>query len=371
MATKKQPKKQIQQLKLVPDTIERGVFRIVQVADLPKDLPGDPPDQAFLNSVRDFGIIQPIILTEGSQGVKVAAGRNRIKAARLIGIAELGAVVFQEGWVSTESLTLIENRHRRQNPLADMLAIEALLKAGNDEAKIAAQLSISAATIKARLRLRNLVPEIGQALRDGKLFVGVAEQIAKMSQAQQKELLPNLVKNDKLTAADVTAVQSATAATVTASLPEEVFGDPAAQAPTPAPAAPPPPAARTDEQITADLAGRGWKIKPGKGGMIEATHKLIGFTAAPDYPTLEVNVERAERQWEAYSGFKAWQADQQRRKLMDWSDLAAELVQQLSDLVPTERVEVVAAVEGLATLLSIPANVAPVHTNGVEAEAQL
>src|SRR5262249_58588201 len=138
---------------------------------------GDPPDQSSLNSARDFGISQPIILTEGPSGIKVAAGRNRIKAARLIGIVELGAVVFSEGWVSTESLTLIENRHRRQNPLADMLAIEALLKAGNDEAKITQQLSIGAATIKARLRLRNLLPEVAKALRDGKIFVGIAEQI--------------------------------------------------------------------------------------------------------------------------------------------------------------------------------------------------
>lgn len=368
MATKKQAKKQIQQLKLVPDTIERGQFRIVQVADLPKDLPGDPPDQAFLNSVRDFGIIQPIILTEGSSGIKVAAGRNRIKAARLLGIPDLGAVVFAEGWVSTESLTLIENRHRRQNALADMLAIEALLKAGNDEAKIGQQLGISAVTIKARLRLRNLLPEIATALRDGKLFVGVAELIAALSHAQQQELLPNLKKHDKLTAADVKAVQSAQAANVTASLPGEAFAGPATQPPAPQPGAPAaPPAARTEAEIHADLAGRGWKIKQGKG-MLEATHKLAGFSAAPDFPTLETNVERAERQWEAYSGFKAWQEDQERRKLMDWSDLAAELVQQLSDLVPQERVEVVAAVEGLATLLAVPTNTAPVlHRNGVEA----
>jgi len=43
-------------------------------------------------------------------------------------------------------------------------------------------------------------------------------------------------------------------------------------------------------------------------------------------------VERTERQWEAYSGFKDWQADQERRKLLSWEDLAAELVQELSSL---------------------------------------
>jgi len=357
MATTKKKKTAIQQLKLVPDTIERGEFRIVAVADLPTD----PPDLAFLNSVRDFGVIQPVILTEGPQGIKVAAGRNRIKAARPIGTTELGAVVFQEGWVSTESLTLIENRHRRNNPLADMLAIETLLRAGNDEAKISAQLNISIATIKARLRLRDLLPEIGQALRDGKLFIGVAEQIAALGAAQQRELLPALAKNGKLTAADVKVVQSAQAANVTASLPEEVFGDPNQQPV----AAPPPtlPAAKSDGEIIGELAGHGWKVKQGKG-IFEATHKLIGYSAAADYPTLLANVERAARQWEAYSGFKDWQAEQDRRKLMDWTSLAGELVDRLAAVIPSERADLVATLEGLASLLAIPSNAAPV--NGVE-----
>ena len=350
--SKSKGKKTVQQLKLVPDTIEQGVLRSVMLDQLPKQLPGDPPVQAFINTVRDFGVIQPIILIEGSQGFTVCGGRNRIRASRLLGLTEIPAIVYPAGWVSPSSLALIENAHRRQNALSDLLAITELAASGYDDEAISTQLGISKGTLKARLRLRNLVPELAQALNEGKMFVTVAEEICVMSPSQQQDLVAVYKKNGKITAANVKAAQAVQAATVTAALPEEVFADPNS-APV---AAAPAPRQRLDEEIAADLIARGWKIKaPAKGGaLIEANHKIIGFTAAADYPTLEANVEHTERQWEAYSGFKAWQEDQERRKLLTWEDLAAELVQQLSDLVPTEEAGITAAVEGLATLLAVP-----------------
>lgn len=336
----------------MPDTIEQGVLRSVTLDQLPKQLPGDPPSQPFINTVRDFGVIQPIILIEGSQGFTICGGRNRIKASRLLGLTEIPAIVYPAGWVSPSSLALIENAHRRQNALSDLLAITDLAASGYDDEAISTQLGISKSTIKARLRLRNLAPELAQALNEGKMFVSVAEEICVMSPAQQQDLVATYKKNGKITPADVKAIQAVQAAAATAALPEEVFADPNSQ---PAAAAPPP-VTRLDEEIAADLVGRGWKIKaPAKGGsLIEATHKIIGFTAAADYPTLEANVERTERQWEAYSGFKDWQADQERRKLLSWEDLAAELVQELSNLVPQDAAGITAAVEGLATLLAVP-----------------
>lgn len=320
---------------------------------MPQDLPGDPPDQSFLNSVRDFGIIQPIIMTEGPQGVKVAAGRRRIKAARLIGIGELGAVVFQEGWVSPESLTLIENRHRQQNALADLLAIEALIKAGNDEEKIAANLGVSKVTIKGRLRLRQLLPDLAKAMGDGKIFVSVAEKICTLPPEQQQEILEAYKKNGKVTLADIGAAQARAAAAKKAAAPVQATS-PAVAATAPAASAPAPTAAaqRLEEEIIADLAGRGWKLKKG-AKLIEATHKMYGFCAGADYPTLEQNVTRAESQWTVYNGLKAFQEEQERRKLLTWQELASELVEQLADLVPSEEAGITAAVEGLATLLGI------------------
>jgi len=357
--SKSKGKKTVQQLKLVPDTIEQGVLRSVMLDQLPKQLPGDPPAQAFINTVRDFGVIQPIILIEGSQGFTVCGGRNRIRASRLLGLTEIPAIVYPAGWVSPSSLALIENAHRRQNALSDLLAITELAASGYDDEAISTQLGISKGTLKARLRLRNLVPELAQALNEGKMFVTVAEEICVMSPSQQQDLIAVYKKNGKITAADVKAAQAVQAATVTAALPEEVFADPnsapAAAAPAPAPRQ------RLDEEIAADLIARGWKIKaPAKGGaLIEATHKIIGFTAAADYPTLEANVERTERQWEAYSGFKDWQAEQERVALLDWNDHAAELVERLAAIIPADRADLTATLEGLAQLLSIPPVSAP------------
>src|SRR6266536_3723718 len=166
--TKTKAKKTVQQLKLVPDTIEQGVLRSVTLDQLPKQLPGDPPSQPFINTVRDFGVIQPIILIEGSQGFTVCGGRNRIKASRLLGLTEIQAIVYPDGWVSPSSLALIENAHRRQNALSDLLAITDLAASGYDDEAISTQLGISKRTIKARLRLRNLAPELAQALNEGK-----------------------------------------------------------------------------------------------------------------------------------------------------------------------------------------------------------
>ncbi|KPV53805.1 hypothetical protein SE17_07435, partial [Kouleothrix aurantiaca] len=137
------------------------------------------------------------------------------------------------------------------------------------------------------------------------------------------------------------------AAPVQATSPAVAATAPAASAPAPTAAA-----QRLEEEIIADLAGRGWKLKKG-AKLIEATHKMYGFCAGADYPTLEQNVTRAESQWTVYNGLKAFQEEQERRKLLTWQELASELVEQLADLVPSEEAGITAAVEGLATLLGI------------------
>ena len=93
------------------------------------------------------------------------------------------------------------------------------------------------------------------------------------------------------------------------------------------------------------------KVPTGKATLIEATHKTIGYTAATDYTKLAQNVETNETQWETYNSVKDWRQEKARQERMEWDERAAGLVQLLSDLIPAERLDLSAAIEGLEALL--------------------
>jgi ParB/RepB/Spo0J family partition protein len=192
-------------LSLLPDEAPKGTLRTVKLIELPSDeeLPGVAPTDSFIESVRHFGVIQPVALVVTSDPVlnlrlinyRVAAGRRRIKSARLLGLAEIPALVFEEGANFAEVATLIENAHRKANPASEVEAILALDKRFRDsgctlsDKDLAETLGLNANLVKNRRRLISLLPKLFKAFLRGDIKPGVAEAAAKLSEAQQEQLI--------------------------------------------------------------------------------------------------------------------------------------------------------------------------------------
>lgn len=194
---------------------------------------GPVPDQAFVRSIRRFGVIEPVILREtgapsghGNPPYGIVDGRRRVAAARLAELLAVPARVYPKERPTTfldPLLTLVCNVQRSHNPVAELAAIERLTAAGADESTIARATGISPQTVKKRVRLSHLIPPLMRALAGGTLGVGVGEQAAKLPAATQERLAARLAERGRLTADDVRAEREARTEDAVAQLPADLF----------------------------------------------------------------------------------------------------------------------------------------------------
>jgi ParB family chromosome partitioning protein len=191
---------------------------------LPPDaeLYGESPDRSFIQSIKSFGIMTPI-LVEDTQYLpyNVIAGRRRIKAARAAGLTHIPAMVYPHGTI-TDVLTLIENAERSQNAVSDLESIEALVRQGATEGDISKATGMGLSTIRRRLKLITLLVEFRQQLRAGTLNVSLAERIARLKVSEQFHLL-EVQKTERLTAQIVAEMFRVRKDAAVASLPDSMF----------------------------------------------------------------------------------------------------------------------------------------------------
>lgn len=191
----------------MPEERPTGTLRVVKLAELPgnDDLVGVDPTDAFVESVKALGILQPVALVEVDPadpraelaGVKyqVAAGRRRIKTARLLEFDEVPALVFAHGTQPVDVAALVENTHRKSNAASEVDALRHLderLRAAGEaltDKALALRLGLPVATVKKRRRLLSLDGVLFGAFMRGGMKSGVAEAASKLSPTRQAELV--------------------------------------------------------------------------------------------------------------------------------------------------------------------------------------
>jgi len=200
----------------------------VPLSALPDDdaLVGPPPSRELVEAIRAVGVLVPIAVvvrptrrrTPG--GYDVIAGRRRIKAARLVGLERIPAVIVEapDQGPLPDALT-IQLQQQKGNPAAELRAIERLVAQGADESAISRATGMAVGTIRARLRFRRLVPGLRSAFEAGAISTHVAERSARLSVAQQEGLVETLDEKGRLISTDVHAARDARAAAALAALP--------------------------------------------------------------------------------------------------------------------------------------------------------
>ena len=237
-------------LSLFPETPPELAPEAVALADLPADaaLLGPPPGAALVASIRRCGVLQPVLLLRSAAGrLLVADGRRRVKAARAAALATIPAQVAPDEGSLHALLSLLTHGTRRDNPAAELDAIERLLEAGASEQAIARETGLQRATIGRRLRLHRLEPGLRDAYRQGRLTTSVAEAAARLPTPAQARLAAQLAEQGTLREPDVAAErrvrqEAAVAALPLALLAGEETGAPAPAGAEPAAHAPPEPA---------------------------------------------------------------------------------------------------------------------------------
>ncbi len=149
----------------------------------------DPQElQALAESIREHGVLQPLILAEraGGEGYELIAGQRRLQAARLAGLASVPALVRRASDEQRLELALVENLQRTDlNPLEAAEGYRQLAEDfGLSHEAIAEKVGKSRAAVSNTLRLLKLPPPLRQALAKGQISEGHARALLALSGAQ-------------------------------------------------------------------------------------------------------------------------------------------------------------------------------------------
>ncbi len=156
------------------------------------------------DSIKVHGIIQPLILRPLGAKYEIIAGERRYKAAQLVGLSEVPAIVETLDDQTSAELAIIENLQREGlSGLEEAKSYQKLLKIGNlTQEQLAKQMGKSQSTIANKLRLLNLCEEVQDALLNHKISERHARSIlALKSEDQQKEMLHKII-TERLTVKD-------------------------------------------------------------------------------------------------------------------------------------------------------------------------
>ena len=127
--------------------------------------------EELADSIREYGLIQPIIVSEKEGYYSIIAGERRWRACKLAGLEEIPAIVREDDEKKNKEIALIENIQREDlNPFEKALGIKNLMQSyGLTQEEVAKKLGKSRSTIANSIRVLNLEPRVLEFAKQGKI----------------------------------------------------------------------------------------------------------------------------------------------------------------------------------------------------------
>lgn len=161
-------------------------------------------DQAInelANSIKKFGMLQPIIVRRIGDKYEIVAGERRYKASTIAGLETIPAIVRDLDDQNSAEVALIENVQRRDlTPIEEAVSYKKILDMGYlNQEELAERLSKTQSAISNKLRLLNLDEEVQEALLDNKISERHARSLLKLEDYAMQRVLLNKIIDERLT----------------------------------------------------------------------------------------------------------------------------------------------------------------------------
>jgi ParB/RepB/Spo0J family partition protein len=151
-----------------------------------------PVDPDLRDSIKECGLLQPIVVREMGDGFEIIAGERRWMAAQDLGLEYIAATILEADDLKARELALVENCQRENlTPFEEAKEITVLLELHHDNvAEVAARLGRSRHYVRSRARLANLDPGLFEELEFGpeNIPVSCQELLAKLPADIQKAI---------------------------------------------------------------------------------------------------------------------------------------------------------------------------------------
>ena len=130
--------------------------------------------EELAESIKEYGLIQPIIVTKKDGYYSIIAGERRWRASKLAGLEEIPAIIREDDERKNKEIALIENIQREDlNPYEKALGIKNLIDTYDmTQEEIAKKLGKGRSTIANYIRILNLDPRVIELAKEGKLSEG-------------------------------------------------------------------------------------------------------------------------------------------------------------------------------------------------------
>ena len=187
------------------DTLLETVVRDIPIDDI--DPNTDQPRREFdkealeqlAESIREAGVLSPILVVEDGMRYRIVAGERRYRASRMAGLASVPCIVRDMTTAQQMEAALIENLQRQDlNPIEEAAAIRSLMQeCGYTQEQASQKLGKSRPAIANALRLLHLPGEITDLVISGDLSAGHARVLAGLNdKKRQLELAHQCVTLD-------------------------------------------------------------------------------------------------------------------------------------------------------------------------------
>ena len=170
-------------------------------------------DEEALNelasSIKEHGIVQPIIVKKSIKGYELVAGERRTKAAKIAGLETVPAIVKDFDDEEMMEIALIENIQRENlNPIEEAMAYDSILRSSNiTQEELAKKFGKSRSYITNSLGLLRLPDDTKKYVEDNKLSMSHARALSKLEDNNQINRLANKIVTEGL---NVRAIENIT-----------------------------------------------------------------------------------------------------------------------------------------------------------------
>lgn len=161
--------------------------------------------QELADSIKQFGLIQPILVQDRKDHYEIIAGERRWRAAKIAGLKEVPVIIRDYTEQEIVEISLIENIQREDlNPIEEAQAFKRLLNEFNlKQDEVAERVSKSRAAVTNSIRLLKLCDEVQQMVIEDMISTGHARAILSIEDPAQQYAMAQKIFDEKISVREV------------------------------------------------------------------------------------------------------------------------------------------------------------------------
>ena len=201
-------KKEAQQAVKEDKSVQETVVKITMVEPnrkQPRKNFDEDALQELADSIKQFGLIQPILVQDRKDHYEIIAGERRWRAAKMAGLKEVPVIIRSYSEQEIMEISLIENIQREDlNPIEEAQAYKRLLEEFNlKQDEVAERVSKSRAAVTNSMRLLKLSDEVQQMLIDDMISTGHARALLAIDNPEEQYNTAQRIFDEKLSVREV------------------------------------------------------------------------------------------------------------------------------------------------------------------------